>query len=108
MGRRAFVVRLRHDKGLVTTTVVVADARAAVESVLALERTPARTVQWVKVHPTCDYCDQPASRFERGGQETPLCGGCARDHYGSAQGVRDATGRLGVTRLVEVPSEQWR
>lgn len=29
----------------------------------------------------CDYCDQPATRVEENGT-TPLCPGCARDHYG--------------------------
>jgi hypothetical protein len=104
-----YTVRLRHDAGIATITVVGArDARQAVRTVLDVEHAPQRAVVWVRRRPVCDYCDQSATRYERGsGAETPLCGGCARDHYGTAAEVAACTGQLGITRLVPVDDNDW-
>lgn len=102
-----FLVRMRHDKGTVTIEQLAADARTAVASVLRAERAPMRSVVFVRHRPTCEYCDQPATRYEKGGQETPLCWTCAKDHYTTATEARFHTGCLGITRFTEVPPEAW-
>jgi hypothetical protein len=61
----------------------------------------------VLVRPVCDYCPNPADRYVRGGDETPLCTNTGRDHYGSVRRMREATGELGVTRLTVVDRVEW-
>lgn len=106
---RRFVVRLRHDAGLVTLEVGGhGKARSAVAAVLDMEHAPMGAVVWVRVRPVCDYCDQPATRNERDGQGTPLCWGHAVEQYSGARNARRETGKLGVTRLLPVADSEWR
>jgi hypothetical protein len=106
---RQYTVRLRHDAGTVTVEVSGhTNARTAVAAVLAIEHAPAGAVVWVRVRPVCDYCDRPATRYVRDGQETPLCWDHAREHYDGSVNARRETGDLGVSRLVSVADSEWR
>lgn len=66
-------------------------------------------VRWVRVRPTCDFCDAVAVRYDRNAaDETPLCKAHAVEHYGGT--VRSAyrrTGELGVTRFCRVHRVEW-
>src|SRR2546428_246789 len=92
-GEGIYVVRLRHDSGTITITIGLASTpRKAVDMVLAAEHAPRSAVVWVKARLCCDYCTSLATRYVRDSDDdTPLCDGCARDHYGSALAARAAT-----------------
>lgn len=101
-------VRLKRGTRHVTVTVFGHEnARATVGAVLAAEIATAAQVVWVKHRPTCDHCDQPATRYITDGQETPLCKACGIDHYDTAAGVEENTGKLGVSRFVVLENAQW-
>ena len=105
-----YVVRLRHDRGTVTITVGLASTpHIAVDMVLAAENAPRTAVMWVKVQPRCDYCTGLATRYVHdSGDDTPLCDACARSQYGdTVKAVRDATGKLGISRYLLVPEQDW-
>lgn len=102
-----FTVRLKHDSGHFTLTTAATDARTAVRLITTAEGAPVRAVQWVRHPPTCDYCDQPATRYEKDGQETPLCWPHAVEHHDTATAARYHTGQLGITRFTEVPAADW-
>ncbi|WP_439659578.1 hypothetical protein ACSHWB_45630 [Lentzea sp. HUAS TT2] len=105
-----YAVRLRHDCGTITFTVGLASSpRSAVELVLAAEHAPRAAVKWVRLQPRCDYCANLATRYVRdSGDDTPLCWDCARtQHGGTARAAREATGKLGISRYIEIPEDSW-
>lgn len=106
---RLFSVRLRHDRGhwTVTTGGSDADARREVANLLDTEHAPVRSVVWVKLRPTCDRCDRPATRYYRGGQEDPVCQACALDDFGNWADMRAGTGELGITRMHTLDPAEW-
>lgn len=77
---REFAVRLRHDSGRVTFHTWASDRAVAVRMVLLAECAPESAIEWVRYRPTCDWCDQPATRKDDG--ETPLCKAHARNEFG--------------------------
>jgi hypothetical protein len=103
-------VRLHHDQGHVNVRIYGhQDAGSAVRAVLTSERAPVRSVVWVKRRPTCDQCDQPATRYVTdSSEETPLCMECALDHYDTRTGIREHTGELGITRFERVGESEWK
>lgn len=100
-------VTLHHVAGQARLALPAADPRAAVVRLLRMEHAPLRSVLKVQVQPTCDYCDQAATRYEIGGQENPLCWAHAVEHYRTATLARENTGKLGITRYTVVPSADW-
>jgi hypothetical protein len=108
MDVREYVVTMRHDKGAIRIKTAASSAEWAVKQVLAAERAPLRAATRVVRRPTCDYCDQPATRYVRdSGDGTPLCAAHARDHYGTAAEIKAATGVLGVSRFEEMSPSDW-
>lgn len=107
--QRWYAVKLQHDKGKLVVSTLATSARVAVRKVLAVEPTSPSAVVWVKQRPTCDYCDQPGTRYVKdSGEGTPLCRADAQGHYGSAKDVRPATGILGITRFILVEAAEWQ
>lgn len=105
---RMYTVRLKHDAGTVTLTVPADRAWKAVASVLKAEGAPLRAVQWVRVLPTCDYCEGNAVVYDRQSSDgTPLCKVCAKSEYPLHADRRTNTGELGVTRLTPVDRAEW-
>lgn len=106
--QRRFHVVLKHDRGNFTVDILASDANSAAHRIIAIERAPMRAVLSVHQRPTCDYCDQPGTRYVKdSGDGTPLCWAHAVDHYDTATGAREATGVLGVRRLIEIPRAEW-
>jgi hypothetical protein len=106
--QRKFRVVLNHDNGKFVVELLASNARSAAHRIIAIERAPMRSVLSVHQRPTCDYCDQPGTRYVKdSGEGTPLCWADAVDHYDTATGAREATGVLGIRRLIEIPRAEW-
>lgn len=105
---RLYTVRLKHDSGTVTLTVPTDRAWKAVATVLKVEGAPLRAVRWVRVLPTCDYCEGNAAVYDRQSSDgTPLCKVHAKSEYPVWEDRRMNTGTIGVTRLLDVARDQW-
>lgn len=105
---RRYIVVMRHDKGTTPVTTMANAAAAAVSMVLLAERAPLRAVTAVYEWPTCDYCTTLATRYDRNtGDVIPLCWDHAVEHYFTATGARENTGKLGVSRLTPLDPAEW-
>ena len=104
---RQYTAELRHDGGSIplTTSVILPNDRpaaTAVRMILTAEGAPMGAVQRVYEWPTCDHCYRVATRYVPGPMILPgaWCEYCAEERGA-------VTEELDVTRLPEVPRDQW-